>query len=614
MREWIVEGEQLVEETKTLSHLVLREGAKLVAPEGKFVQLTVDGAGREQKAGEYYGDIVLTVAELYHMPPHGLMMMMNRGEEFHTAAVIENNKVIEAKGVPALVQDGVITGEEAVGVTISSNEENFNGILVTGDSDYVIADAHIDLDGHGYNDFIGSGAGIAAIDNVHLTIQDSDITMDGVTRCAVHVGGDSVVHVDNCRIENHSPDDAEWMGDFSWGIAVTGTNRLVQLCDNGTVYYTNCDLKTNGWGVFSIDGCDDSANIYVKDCKVELSGPRAVGYGAFCIGDRNIVSFDHSEVHVDGYPLLVRGMIGAARAEIVNGCEISGNRYGVFVIGDKNTPVTIADSSIVTGKSTIVVKGSATDFHISNSYLQPGNGTVLQLHDNDEGGMDATSVIVATDEKDEYVEGRDLTKFDPSLDVSVELSDMTVVGNFFNSTTNLHMEQYLCNDDAPTTAPTFGGMFAPPADAPAGGPGAPGGPEGAPGADHPDPHVGHDKDLRGPKNLLVELNDTRVEGIISSASQSYRDGVKKICQGNRLELSNITQEAAPTVNNGVIVRMDRFSSWLVTGTSYLTVLELGENSIVKGANGKKLVMTVDGVETEIVPGTRYAGKIVLKLA
>lgn len=614
MREMIVDGVQLLEETTELCKLTLKEGAKLTAPEGKFVQLTVDGVGHELKAGTYYGDIVLTVAENYHMDPHGLMLMMGRSEEFRTAAVISDNKVVEAKGVPALVQGGVITGDEAVGVSISSDEENFNGILVTGDSDYVIADAHIDLDGHGYNDFIGSGAGIAAIDNVHLTIQDSELTVNGVTRCAVHVGGDSVVHVDNCRIENSSPDDADWMGDFSWGIAVTGTNRLVQLCDNGTVYYTNCDLKTNGWGVFSIDGCDDSANIFVKDCNVELSGPRAVGYGAFCIGDRNIVSFDHSNVHVDGYPLLVRGMIGAARAEIVNGCEVTGNRNGVFVIGDKNTPVTISDSSIVTGKSTIVVKGSATDFHITNSHLQAGNGTILQLHDNDEGGMDATSVVVATDEKDEYVEGRDLTAFDPALDVSAELVDMTVEGNFFNSTTNLHMEQYLRNDDAPTTAPTFGGMFAPPADASAGGPGAPGGPEGAPGADHPDPHMGHDKDLRGPKNMLIELKNTRVEGIISSAAQSYREGVKVINQANRLELSNITQTAAPTVNNGVIVRMDRFSSWLVTGTSYITALELGENAIVKGAYGKKLVMTVDGVETPVEWGHSYYGKIVLSLA
>ena len=436
MREMIVDGVQLVEETTTLSKLTLKEGAKLTAPEGKFVQLTVDGVGRQQAPGTYQGEVVLTVAECYHMPPHGLMLMMGRSEEFRNTAVIENNRVVEAKGVPALVQAGTITGEEARGVVLSSDEEDFNGILVTGDSQYTVSDAHIDLDGHGYNDFMGCGAAITAIDNAHLTIRDSEITMSGVTRCAVHVGGDSVVHVDNCRIENHSPDDPEWMGDFSWGIGVTGTNRLVQLCDNGTVYYTNCDLKTNGWGVFSIDGCDDSANIYVKDCRVELSGPRAHGYGAFCIGDRNIVRFDHSRVHVDGYPLMVRGMIGAARAEIVNGCEITGNRFGVFVLGYKNTPVTIDDSSLVIGKATIFVKGSSTDFHISNSVLRPGNGVVLQLMDNDEAGMDVDAVMVPVGRRDEYVPGRSLTAFDPAVDVSVELSGMSVEGDFFNSTTS----------------------------------------------------------------------------------------------------------------------------------------------------------------------------------
>ena len=42
MREMIVDGVQLVEETTVLSRLTLKEGARLTAPEGKFVQLTVD--------------------------------------------------------------------------------------------------------------------------------------------------------------------------------------------------------------------------------------------------------------------------------------------------------------------------------------------------------------------------------------------------------------------------------------------------------------------------------------------------------------------------------------------------------------------------------------------
>ena len=62
MREMIVDGVQLVEETTTLSKLTLKEGAKLTAPEGKYVQLTVDGVGRQQAPGTYQGEVVLTVA------------------------------------------------------------------------------------------------------------------------------------------------------------------------------------------------------------------------------------------------------------------------------------------------------------------------------------------------------------------------------------------------------------------------------------------------------------------------------------------------------------------------------------------------------------------------
>ena len=64
--------------------------------------------------------------------------------------------------------------------------------------------------------------------------------------------------------------------------------------------------------------------------------------------------------------------------------------------------------------------------------------------------------------RDEYVPGRSLTAFDPAVDVSVELSGMSVEGDFFNSTTNLHRERD-CIKGGMNTQPTFGGMFAPPA-------------------------------------------------------------------------------------------------------------------------------------------------------
>lgn len=105
----------------------------------------------------------------------------------------------------------------------------------------------MELDGFGANDFMGVGSAVAAIDTADVTIDGCDFTVNGVTRCAVHVGGDSHVTVKNSRIQNTSP-DSDWLGDFSWACGFLGTNRLCQLCDNGTVVYDNCDLIGNGLG------------------------------------------------------------------------------------------------------------------------------------------------------------------------------------------------------------------------------------------------------------------------------------------------------------------------------------------------------------------------------
>lgn len=224
----VVEQDWQVTQTQSFGKLVIREGAAITAPPGKFVTLTVNGMGHPLKPGTYYGDVVLTVAQCYHMPPHGLMTMMQRSEQFRDAIVVENGKLCPEKCVPAIIQGGTVTDEMADGVSISSSEESFNGILVTGDSQYLVRNARLELDGFGANDFMGVGAGVAAVDNARVTVQDSVIKLSGVTRCAVHAGGDSVVRVERCRLSNHGPDDQGWMGDFSWGVGFVGCNRLVQ--------------------------------------------------------------------------------------------------------------------------------------------------------------------------------------------------------------------------------------------------------------------------------------------------------------------------------------------------------------------------------------------------
>ena len=123
----------------------------------------------------------------------------------------------------------------------------------------------------------------------------------------------------------------------------------------------------------------------------------------------------------------------------------------------------------------------------------------------------------------------------------------------------------------------------------------------------------HDTKLRGPKNLVLNLKAVRWEGVASAATAAYREGLTEINEANRRELSRITQTPAPTVNNGVHVHMDKDTTWIVTGTSYITVLDVAPGAIVKAPAGKKLTLTVDGVETPIKPG-KYQGHLVLSIA
>ena len=598
-----VTGTWLVEETTHLYDLTIAEGAALKAPEGKFIAMTVDGIGCDPKPGRYHGDIILTVAETYHMAPHALMRLNNISREFTDAVVIESGKVIAEKGVPALIQEGTVTGEKAEGVYISSTAESFNGILVTGDQPYLVKDCKMELDGFGANDFMGVGSAVAAIDTADVTIDGCDFTVNGVTRCAVHVGGDSHVTVKNSRIQNTSP-ESDWLGDFSWACGFLGTNRLCQLCDNGTVVYDNCDLISNGWGILSIDGTDKYNDMLVKNSRLTLSGPRSHGYGAFCIGG-NHVRFEGCDVNVTGYPLMLRGMMDKGRAEIVDS-KIRGRRFGLLAMGDTHSVLTLAGSDFETDKSTMVFKGSATTVNITETAMRPGNGVILQLMDNDESGMTGQDFKIPVGEADKAIEGRDLTTAGED-DINMTLTACRLTGDFFNSTTNIQANKRstqggfgkfhdtLIGTGQGHNEPTKDGKIADGPDAP------------KPDEDKPKMVM---KDLDTPKNLGLTLVDTTITGIISSATQHYREGLTLIDESNRREMSNITQKAAPTVNNGVIVSLDRTSRWTVTGTSYITALELAPGAVVDAPEGKTLKVTLDGKAIDLAPG-RFAGKLVL---
>lgn len=586
----------LIEQTVEFQDLVICERAVVLAPEGKAVTLIVNGVVRDIKPGRYMGRVLLYVSQYYTSEPMGLMAFNQNSCTFAAAVCVEDGKLSTEKCIPEAVWGGKVTDTLADGIYISADAEEFNGIVID-NSEYEVKNARMDFEGFGANDYAGVGSAVTALGKSKIAISDSEFNFSGVTRCAIHAGGDSIIDVSNCDITNISP-ASDWLGSFSWQIALRGTNRLCQLADNAQVVYDNCRMKTNGWGICSIDGSDEFVKMTLKDSKLELTGPNSHGYGAFCIGPNEVI-IDNSVVDVYGYPMLIMGMEGKGRTEIINGSVLKGRRFGAMVVSDDNSVFTIKDSVFDTKRANIVVKGSATIINVDNCNMKSEEGVFLQLMDTDESGMDVVKYYVPVGKVDSPIEGRNLTAASEQDDVILNLSNMSVTGSIFNSTSNIRAYMQSEHDGMGKFHDTLIGPVSF---------------SGPTGEGDPDMEVtGHDAEvLRGPKNLGINLKSAHVTGMISSATQAYREGVTEITVENWIEMTNITQQAAASVNNGVILTVDSDSSWTVTGTSYLTSLKIAQGARIESESGGKLSMHVNGVETPVKQGL-YQGEIVLSI-
>lgn len=597
-------GTHLVDTNVCCEHLVIAPDAILKAPEHQYLVLTVNGNSHPVAPGEYQGDITLSVAEYY---VETVYPSVNRGTpiDLEAALTVQDGSIVASQSIPAAIHGGKITGRSASEFYLGTDRENFAGIIVDGDCEYTVNDGRIEMSGMGLNDFVGMGAGVAALGDSKVTINNTDIHLTSVTRCAVHAGGKSVVTVNNSRMSNYSP-DAE-LGSWSWGISVRGTNRLCQLADDAEVHYNNCELTSNGWGVLSVDG-SNYAKMFVKDSVLTLSGPRSHGYGVFCIGPTPI-SLDNSVIDVNGFPVMMMSMERKGSVTLKNGCLLTGRRYGMHLTSDDGGTVLIQDSAIRTDKAAIVAKNSNTSITLKNAQVEAGNGVILQMMDTDDPGLAGEFIDVSmyASMEDERIPDRDLTAADPMTDLFIIIQDSDLSGNLYNSSTNLPR---LASKETPAGIPKRPGIVPPgrlAGSIPSGdGPAMPPPPPNVDSMKGPGdgPVMMPKRGAPGPKNLQVVLDASSLEGAISAARQRYRDGIAYIDETTREELCNVTQTPAPPINNGVIVELKNGAAWTVTGTAYLTKLVIGDGCTVTGS------LTVNDSPTAAVPGV-YTGMIQL---
>ena len=591
-------GEHLITESIECDLLTISEGAVLTAPKGKTLLLSVDGVGKKLQAGTYGNNVVVKVVDFTNIKTEGIFGNPN-GMNFRAALSIEDGKIIEARSNRELIS-GEYDDKHAKDITIVSTEDYLNGIILKGDSEYTIDNAYIELEGEGGNDFSGLGSPIMVLDSSRLTVNNSKLITHGLTRTTTHSAGTSVIHYNNCELSAISG-ESEFFHPV-WALGLTGTNRATQIAGVGQVYFNDCKIT----------------------CEVSLVGPRGRGYAAFPERHSSIRLYD-SKVRSNGYGFLM-DTHGDGGGGYYSNTHVDAGAFGVYIFKDLGGEFKAVKGTVINSeRASFGVSASNTYINLDNVTLNPANGTLVQLQDCDVGGMDAKGIRLPVGQVDTYVEGRDLTTADPKRDVFVNWKNMDVAGNIYNSSTNLDFVFKPFEGEGPEFLMYVVDPFS---DAPAGGPGGPGGHGGPGGPGEPDgPRMlDNEEDANpdmeffmdeskfyGPRNIEVKLENVRIDGIISSATQAYKEGLEVINRYNLTELGNITQTAAPAINNGVIVSLDKDSVWTVAGTSYINSLTIAEGSVIKAPEGKKLSVTVNGEAVELAAG-EYKGTIVIEVA
>lgn len=445
----------VVNKTTTLTSLTIAKDAVIKAPEGYSVTMSVDGVGTAIKPGDYKGKITLTVTKEIKMggaagggmppgggppggaggPPGGAggapggapgggMDEMPGASEitrvtpgpFKAAIYVENGKYIPEKSVSSIVTAGKVTDNSANDVKIVSSEPDFNGIIVTGDSEstYTINNPVINLSENGGDDATGQGKGILVGGKADVTINNARIINHGANRGAIIVMGEGTIHVNDSTIETYDGVTKENISMVvPWTMGLKGNVRTTNIIESGTAYYTNCHLKSQGWGVLSTDG-PTKIKLYATKCIIETIES---GYGAFSIGDC-LDTFSACTFNVNDIGLII---CDNASGTFTDGTVVNSGRFGVMMhTGTGGGTLTIEKGSVFnTQETAIQIKGRGTNIVVDNAQLNPGNGILIQN--------------MAID--DPYIARNFMGARGFSRDVNATFSNVTLKGDIINGDT-----------------------------------------------------------------------------------------------------------------------------------------------------------------------------------
>jgi hypothetical protein len=384
----------IISETTTKSSLTITDGEMLAAPTGYSLTMTVDGVETPMNAGTYTGNIVLTVTKEISVT-YGTLDPV----DWRTAVYVEDGAYVADKSVAAAWGGGTVNDSTATDLDLTSVGENFNGIVVTGDSTYTIENPDISFTGNGGNDFSGYGAAIVSKGNSNVTVNNAHIVNTGVVRTSIFAGGASTMTVNDSYIEVHNgtlPSDYVTnttlgkMKEVPWMLGLVGNCRATNLVGTAKAYYNRDTIIAEGWGCLSTDD-NSGVTLVATDCTIKTL---TSGYGAYSIGNGTSDTFSGCTIDVaDMAMIMANGTAsGIFTKSADNITQVTSGRFGVVVHASNIGTLTINEGTkFNTDEAVILVKTASPTIVVDNATLTSGTGIVLQTMNNDDPNMSGSA-------------------------------------------------------------------------------------------------------------------------------------------------------------------------------------------------------------------------------
>lgn len=595
-----------------------------------YLTLVVDGAQENITEGKIYRvdesyDFVEAVSAKKGGPSCPPWDMMKEGAKFSTyffrqALLVNNNQVVNESSVTQAITGGSYDGSSADGVTVTSNGSHFNGLYVTGNSNYAIKNAKVYANGDGGDDFSGWGAAVMADEDTNVTISDSLINTLGTIRTAIWVGGNSKTTVsDSVIYAQETEDDYETYSELvpammkrvPFALGMEGTIRATNVLGAGQAIYKDSIIVSTGWGALSTDSgtAYSQTKTYALNVSDSLGGigtlevakagknytatktVNGVTYG-FTVGGSGYVTYADSGVNnlytnVEFYsPDYVQILASGEASSTYNKSKLYSERIAFMTQQAGGGTLTLKDSTVDTkdalmqiksgqankGTSNLVVDNTKVNF--SGDSKRTEDGILVELVESDDAGNPGVYTYTVNDKGDEAEQSSTT-----HTDSNATFKNGEYEGDIWNSIYYFRQALNVSLEDADLTGTVSSSV-----------------------AVHVDPETGDtvengtvlnaytgsetydSANYLGSYSLSVDPDAVKIaagETDDLDASLAYGGGTS----GDYLTIGSFSHEASEIVNNPINLTMDKDSTWTVTGDGYLNSLTVASLDDIEQADG-----------------------------